>query len=186
MGFSTTVTTNLPGLICLEITGRAAEQLFQHEAGGHRFQRVPPTEKRGRVQTSSVTVAVLSEAPSASFSIDDVEITTTKGSGPGGQRKNKRETCVVAHHRPTNIRVRVDLDTQKKSKDEALRLLKEKVLSQQVTAERGKSNKTRASQIGSGMRGDKRRTYREQDDQVVDHLTGQRWRFSDWMKGLWW
>src|ERR1051326_6099740 len=84
------------GFLSFQVEGEAARRVFCNEGGGHRWQRVPPTEKRGRVHTSTVTVAVLSVPNEAEFTLnpDDLEITTTRGSGPGGQHRNQVETEV--------------------------------------------------------------------------------------------
>lgn len=173
------------GFISLEISGKDVSPFF-NEGGGHRFQRIPPTEHRGRIHTSTVTVAVIHPVESSDNSLDlrQVDITTTHGSGPGGQNKNKVETCVVAIHRPTGEKVRVDVErSQLKNKELALSILSAKVLNRMQTERAQGLNNSRRLQIGSGERGDKIRTYRAQDDKVVDHRTGQTWRLSKWLKG---
>lgn len=168
--------------------GKGARQTFANEAGGHRWQRVPPTEKRGRVQTSTITVAVMDADlvdQIAPINYRDVVIQTVRGSGPGGQHRNKTESCVVATHSPTGITVRIDGRSQNQNKQAALKLLASRVFTaneEQVVAQRIAERK---QQVGSGMRGDKIRTYRTQDDQVNDHRTGQHWRLRDWMRGNW-
>lgn len=167
--------------------GRGAKRLFADEAGGHRWQRVPPTEMRGRVQTSTVTVAVLDRVEEGRFSLDarDVDIKKTLGTGPGGQHRNKTESCVIATHRPTGLCVRVDMRSQHQSLAMALRILAAK-LGDAAEQERLRSrNADRRTQVGSGMRGDKIRTYRAQDDRVVDHRTNQTFRLSLWLRGQW-
>lgn len=167
--------------------GARAAETFRNEPGGHRWQRVPPTEKRGRVHTSTVTVAVLD--PDAVVGQElreaDVEITTQRGTGPGGQHRNKTDSCVVALHRPTGLKVKIDMRSQHQGRAMALRVLAAKL----YAAERERQTAARAAdrreQVGSGMRGDKVRTYRVQDDQVKDHRTGQRWRLASWLAGEW-
>lgn len=174
------------GFISFAVTGNGATATFKNESGGHRWQRIPPTEKRGRVQTSTVTVAVLEPyEDNSEFNPRDVEIQTTRGSGPGGQNRNKVESCVVATHRPTNITVRIDMKSQHQSKAMAMKILSSRVVElkrAQVFAER---NDSRQSQVGTGMRGDKVRTYRTQDDQITDHRNGQKWQLTKWMRGDW-
>jgi peptide chain release factor 1 len=167
--------------------GRGARRLFAAEAGGHRWQRVPPTEKRGRVHTSTVTVAVLDPEVRAEEEIDehDVDIVTTTGTGPGGQHRNKTQSCVIATHRATGLKVRVDMRSQHQSKAMALRILAARVRDlAREAAQTGRAAERRL-QVGSGMRGDKIRTYRTQDDRVTDHRDGRTFRLSAWMRGDW-
>jgi peptide chain release factor 1 len=164
------------------------QPLFQHESGGHRWQRVPPTEKRGRVHTSTVTVAVFEDRELSSVQIrdSDLEIQTTKGSGCGGQKRNKVETAVVVRHIPTGIVVRAEnRASQWANKTEALEILSFRILQQKAQKQHGDQNRDRQTQIGSGMRGDKRRTIQQQNNRVTDHVTGKQWRFSDYERGLW-
>jgi len=168
--------------------GKSARETFANEGGGHRWQRIPPTEKRGRVQTSTITVAVMDPEiaeRAATIVMSDVDIQTVRGSGPGGQHRNKTESCVVATHKPSGTSVRIDGRSQSQNKQAALRLLAARVFA--VNEERASQQRVieRQRQVGSGMRGDKIRTYRTQDDQVNDHRTGQRWRLRDWMCGNW-
>lgn len=150
------------------------------EAGGHRWQRVPPTERRGRVHTSTVTVAVFQVLPETKWTLmeSDIEVFTTKDSGPGGQHRNKTESCVVMRHRPTGIEAKASAKSQHQNRKTARAMLEARV----HAAEEGKAASTRAQvrrqQVGSGMRGDKVRTYRVQDDIVTDHRTGRKARLS--------
>lgn len=170
------------------VSGPGCKALFANEGGGHRWQRVPPNEKRGRVQTSTVTVAVLDPDTIVGSALNskDVEITTARGSGPGGQNRNKTESCVIATHRPSGIQVRIDNErSQHQNKAMALKVLaarlyeveRERVFTQRL--------KERRDQVGTGQRGDKVRTYRTQDDQVTDHRTGVKVRLSRWYDGDW-
>lgn len=157
---------------------------FAAEAGGHRWQRVPPNERHSRVHTSTVTVSVLplmDEPPP----FGTVRIETTRGDGPGGQHRNKTDSCVVATHVATGLQVRIDGRSQFKNKQTALRVLSAKVAAQHAGKASETQNSLRAQQIGSGMRGDKIKTYRERDDLVIDHVSGQKSRLSDWRKGRW-
>ncbi len=174
------------GFISIAVAGQGATLLFKDEPGGHRWQRIPPTEKRGRVHTSTVTVAVLEPfEDNADFNVRDVEIQTTRGSGPGGQNRNKVESCVVATHKPTNITVRIDMKSQQQSRALAMKILSARVLELKREAVASERSNTRQTQVGSGMRGDKVRTYRMQDDQVADHRNGKKWQLAKWMKGDW-
>jgi peptide chain release factor 1 len=176
------------GAKTLVVTGDGARALFADEGGGHRWQRIPPTEKRGRMQTSTVVVAVLDPLAVSDTAIDvnDVEFITARGSGPGGQNRNKTESCVIATHKQSGISVRIDNErSQHQNKATALKVLAARLYEQRRTSVVNERNASRKEQMGSGMRGDKVRTYRTQDDQVVDHRTGKRWRLSSWMRGQW-
>lgn len=176
------------GFVQFAVSGNGARLTFQNEGGGHRWQRVPPTEKRGRVQTSTVTVAVLDPDAVAGQVLNprDVDIVTTRGSGPGGQNRNKIESCVIATHRPTGLSVRIDNErSQHQNKAMAYKVLAARLYDAERERAFAEREKERRQQVGTGMRGDKVRTYRQQDDQVNDHRTGQRWRLQDWVRGIW-
>ncbi len=176
------------GFVQFAVSGEGAKRTFQGECGGHRWQRVPPTEKRGRVQTSTVTVAVLDpdEVTGQALSYRDVEIVTTRGSGPGGQSRNKTDSCVIATHRPSGLSVRIDNErSQHQNKAMAYKVLAARLYEVEREHQVAVKESERRQQVGSGMRGDKVRTYRSQDDQVNDHRTGQRWRLQDWIRGIW-
>lgn len=175
-----------PGFLLFRAEGPDAAACFANEAGGHRWQRVPPNDKRGRVQTSTVTVAVLEEVPEAKVALGagEVQVRYTRGSGPGGQARNKTESCVVATHLPTGITVRVDTErSQKQNLAFARALLRSRLAQRQSGALASERNAARRGQIGSGMRGDKRRTVRCQDGLVVDHVLGRRLRLDAYEKG---
>ena len=172
----------------MAVTGEGAKQLFANESGGHRWQRVPPNEKRDRVHTSTVTVAVLDPDDVAGVALDprDVELTTTRGSGAGGQKRNKTETCVIAVHRPSGLSVRIDNErSQHQNRAVALKVLAAQLYQLAREQATGAKNDDRKRQVGSGQRGDKVRTYRTQDDQVTDHRTGLKTRLRKWYGGDW-
>lgn len=184
--FDVTILENRSGFISMLIEGKNAMKVFGNEAGGHRFQRIPPTEKRGRVQTSTVTVAVLEENKfNFELDLNDVRYIMTRGTGPGGMHKNKTDSCVVATHEPTGLSVRIDARDQHKNKALATRILAERVSEHYYLQQTKERSLKRKAQVGGGMRGDKRRTYRVRDDKVVDHITGKSWKFSKWIKGNW-
>ncbi len=186
--FRCTIVSELPGIVILGITGNGAWDLFREEAGGHRWQRIPPTEKRGRTQTSTFTVAVLqSERSSSLFDLSDVVFQTTKGSGPGGQHRNKTESAVRAIHQPTNTVVFCQNGrSQHGNKAEAIKLLKRKVEALAAMSAANQTRGQRAGQIGSGQRGDKIRTVQVQNGRVVNHLNNRKIALKHYRKGEIW
>jgi peptide chain release factor 1 len=170
------------------VSGDKAEATFANEAGGHRWQRVPPTERKGRIQTSTITVAVLPEPQAEEFKIDekDLEWSTTISQGKGGQSVNTTYSCVILKHKPSGETVRCQNErSQLRNKQTALRVLRSRLLAQKENAEHASESKQRKDQIGSGQRGDKRRTIRVKDGQVNDHVTGQKWSLKKYLNGDW-
>jgi peptide chain release factor 1 len=163
--------------------------MFAHEAGGHRWQRVPPNEKRGRVHTSTVTVAVLEEPTEIEMPRPDpadLDISTCRASGSGGQHVQKTDSAVQIHHIPTGIIVRCETErSQSYNKATALSIMRARLHERQLRESHAQRADDRRRQIGSGQRGDKRRTIAVQRDSVVDHVTGRSWRFEDYMRGKW-
>lgn len=170
------------GTFELRLEGSAAHlRTLLNESGGHRWQRVPPTERKGRIHTSTVTVAVFEVPEAVAWALRDVDIETftTRDTGPGGQHRNKTESCVVMRHLPTGIQAKSALKSQHQNRQIAREVLEARVAEhyrQQRTAAKAAD---RRDQVGSGMRGDKVRTYREQDDRVTDHRTGRTARLRD-------
>lgn len=160
--------------------------LFFNESGGHRWQRIPPTEKKGRVQTSTVTVAVLTEPTDidVNLNISDCDIKTTRGSGPGGQHRNVTDTCVQITHKQSGIQVRAeDNRSQHINKENALQLLRLKLIQRERDIIVSNRDETRKNQVGSGMRGDKVRTVQEQNDRVTNHSNGKTMRLKMYLRG---
>jgi peptide chain release factor 1 len=159
---------------------------FRHEYGGIRWQRVPPTEKRGRRHTSTITVAVLREPTALELSLDpsELEWATTRGSGAGGQHRNKTESAVRLLHRPSGLSVRCESErSQYQNRATALALLRARLLQSRQQAQHDQQAQARRRQVGSGMRGDKGRTVSEQNDRVTDHRTGRSTSVSRYRKG---
>lgn len=175
-----------PGFLMMRVEGRGAWDAFRGEGGGHRFQRVPPNDKRGRTHTSTVTVAVLEEPKGNAVKLDerDLEEQFTRGSGKGGQHRNKTDTCVILKHRPTGIQVRCDGGRSQTANRETARAALYARLQERGSSKsaRGRNDKRR-SQVGGGARGDKRRTIALQRDTVTDHVTGKTVRAKDYLRG---
>ena len=186
MVFDLELLVDRPGLLTFRIDGPRALQTFAHEAGGHRWQRVPPTEKRGRVHTSTVTVAVLPVPESSTMRLDpkDLKWTMCRGSGAGGQHRNVTDSAVQLVHIPTGTTVRCEKErSQHRNKAMALDLLRAKLHAADRGAKASKRASKRKNQVGTGMRGDKRRTVRVQDGVVTDHILGHKWRYKDYIRG---
>lgn len=176
------------GILVARVSGKNVEEIFKDEPGGHRWQRVPPTEKRGRVQTSTVTVAVLREPEAVELRIDerDLEIKTCRGSGAGGQHRNVTDSAVQIFHKPSGLMVRAETErSQSQNREYAMGLLRARLLAAAKEAKSNARAADRRSQVGSGMRGDKRRTIRCQDGQVNDHISGRTWKLKEYMRGDW-
>ena len=140
------------------------------------------------MHTSTVTVAVMPEPTELEMPLHDrdLEITACRGSGAGGQKRNKTSSVIQILHRPSGLRVRCESErSQAQNKKTALAILRSKLLAAaegRVSAERSGD---RRAQVGSGMRGDKRRTIRCQDGQVNDHVDGRAWRLKEYLRGEW-
>jgi len=138
------------------------------ENGGHRWQRVPPSEKRSRVHTSTVKVSVTSRKEmDCVFKDGDFSFYFTKDSGPGGQHRNKTESCVVMTHVPTGIKIKAAGKNQHQNRRHARKELEKLVSEMEVRKYKKDHSEKRRGNMGSGQRGDKIRTYREVDNQVI-------------------
>lgn len=148
--------------------------LFIGEAGKHVIQRIPPTERSGRRQTSVVTVAVTFILNEKEFKLnmDEVNIETKKGGGAGGQHKNKTESMIRVTHKPTGLQASVDGRDQHQNKRSALRLLAARVKDLEDKKRHQKEANIKKSQVGYGNRSDKIRTYNFINSRAVDHRSG--------------
>lgn len=165
-----------------------ATELFSNEAGGHRWQRAAPNDKRGRIHTSTITVAVLTEPTPVQLVIAprDLDWATCRGSGPGGQNRNMTDSAVQLTHKPSGMMVRCETErSQNQNKQAALALLRARLWQQEQEKVEGQRSEFRKNQVGSGMRGDKRRTIRCQDGIVTDHITGAQYKYKDYERGNW-
>jgi len=157
---------------------------LDNEPGGHRIQRVPPTERKGRVHTSTVTVAVLDPSIAQTAIQDrDLRVEWYSGTGAGGQYRNKHQNSCRITHIPTGIQATAQCRSRENSYTEARAAIEQRVLGAHTEQVMGQRARDRRDQVGSGMRGDKRRTYRFQDDTVQDHVTGAKSRASAVMRG---
>lgn len=184
--FNVEILESRPGILTFEATGPRVGETFANEAGGHRWQRIPPTEKRGRVQTSTVTVAVLPEPTEAQVHIrdSDLEMQMVRGSGAGGQKRNKTSNCILLKHKPSGLTIRCESERSlTQNRASALALLRSRLWERQNALVSSQRENQRRAQVGSGMRGDKRRTIRA--DGVIDHVTGKRWEFKQYSRGEW-
>jgi peptide chain release factor 1 len=158
---------------------------LEQEAGGLRLQRVPPTERKGRVHTSTVTIAVLDYKPMQSIEVkqEDCEITWFSGTGPGGQNRNKSMCSCRLKHKATGIVITAQTRSRQNSLNQAMIDLTKRVQAVSNSSISHATDDVRKSQVGSGMRGDKNRTIQFQHDTVVDHRTNKRITAEQFMKG---
>jgi peptide chain release factor 1 len=165
------VVAEYEGELHIEVVGKDLSGL-ENEPGGHRIQRVPPTERRGRVHTSTVTVAVIDPATIKTTINDrDLKIEWYSGTGAGGQHRNKHQNSCRITHIPTGTVATSQCRSRENSYAEALSTIHERVDNNAQMMYNNAVSSDRRTQVGTGMRGDKIRTYRFQDDRVQDHLT---------------
>ncbi|HCA05541.1 MAG TPA: peptide chain release factor 1 [Ruminococcaceae bacterium] len=161
--------------ISFMINGDGAYSRFKYESGVHRVQRVPETESQGRVHTSTTTVAVLPEADDVEFEIDpkDLKIDTFRSSGAGGQHINKTSSAIRITHLPTGTVVECqDERSQYKNKDKALKVLKSRLLKEKQDKQASEIAADRKSQVGTGDRSERIRTYNYPQGRLTDHRIG--------------
>ena len=162
----------------MEINSKEAFENLKYEAGVHRVQRIPLTEKSGRIHTSTATVAILPQVKNIQIEIkpEDIEESFFRSSGPGGQNVQKVESAVRLVHKPSGLTVVCQSGRkQKENREKALELLKNKVLIQKQEETVGKEEKERRDQIGHAERSEKIRTYNFPQDRITDHRIKKSW-----------
>ena len=164
--------------ITFKISGDEVYLKIKQESGVHRVQRIPKTEKGGRIHTSTATVAIMSQVKKEEIKINpkDLRVDTFRSSGPGGQYVNKRDSAVRITHIPTGIVASSQQErTQLANRETSFQILRSKLYARQLEKELRKQGANRREQIGTGERSEKIRTYNFPQDRVTDHRIKKKW-----------
>ncbi|GDX62077.1 peptide chain release factor 1 [Candidatus Levyibacteriota bacterium] len=162
----------------IKISGKKAFATFKYEAGVHRVQRVPKTEKRGRIHTSTATVSILPELEDIDLHVnpDDIDFEAFRSGGHGGQNVNKVSTAVRLTHRPSGIVVTCQTERfQVQNREIAMKMIRAKLWEIEVTKQQTELAEIKLTQVGRGMRSEKIRTYNFPQDRLTDHRIGESW-----------